>query len=277
MRLCSAWRDAGPIGLLAGSGELPLLFAEAARSAGRDVIVFGVRDCTDPRIEAFVKETHYVSLGSVGELIGLLKAARVRSAVLAGGIPKERLYDPALKLDGTARGLLGATANHGDDHLLKALAALLKLRCGISVIDSRRILKDVTAPRGALTRRLPTAGERADIAFGLRVARGIGRLDIGQTVAVKDRVVVAVEAIEGTDAAIRRAGQLAGVGVIIVKTAKPRQDLRFDLPCVGPATIDAMAASGARALGVEAGKTILLEKDRTLKAADEKGISITGV
>ncbi len=267
----------GPIGLIAGGGEFPLLFAKAASSLKREVIVFGIEGHTDKRVEAFVKKAHYVTLGAVGRLVELLKESKVKQVVLAGGIPKRELYNPAFQLDDEAKTLIRGTSNKGDDHLLKALELLLKIKCGVSVMDSRIFLKDAVATKGVMTRRAPTEEEWKDLRFGYPIAKGIGKLDIGQTVVVKNCVVLAVEAIEGTDRAIQRGVEFGREGTVIVKVAKPNQDLRFDLPCIGVETIETMKRTASKVLGVEAEKTIMLFRDKVIEAADAAGITLVGL
>jgi len=274
------WRRAvaqGPIGLIAGQGSFPALFAKAALSVKRPVVLFGVEGITDKRVEEFTSEAHYVGLGELGRLLELLKGRSIKQVVLAGSIPKKRIYDPSLKLDTAASNFLKQSSNKGDDHLLRSLELLLKLKCGATVIDSRAFLKDTLAPKGVMTRRTLSESEKKDVKLGFQTAKHIGRMDIGQTVVVKDGVVVAVEALEGTDQTIRRAGELAGNGVVVVKASKPNQALRFDLPCVGPDTVEMLRSVSASVLGVESGKTILLSRDMFIEAADRAGICVVGI
>ena len=265
------------IGLIAGQGEFPVLFAEAARSLKTDVFVFGLEGVTDKKVESFAREAYYVGLGALSDLVDALKKTKIRNVVLAGGIPKREIFNPGLHMDDTARGFIAQNGNKGDDHLLRAFRFFLKARCGVNVVDSRRFLKNAMAPKGVLTKRPPTAAEWQDLKFGFKIAKAIGKLDIGQTVVVKNGVVLAVEAIEGTDRAIRRAGEIGRANVVVVKTAKPGQDLRFDLPCVGVGTIDSIKAAGSGVLGVEAGKTILLSGENFIPAADRAGIAVVGL
>ncbi len=274
------WRraaGAGPIGLIAGQGSFPMLFAKAALSVKRPVIVFGVEGVTDRSVEEFTSEAHYVGLGELGRLLDLLRSKSIKQVVLAGSIPKKRIYDASLKLDTTASELLKQTSNKGDDHLLRSLEVLLKIKCGASVLDSRVFLKDTLAPKGVMTKRKPSESQMKDIKLGFRTAKHVGRMDIGQTIVVKDGVVIAVEALEGTDQAIRRGGELARSGVVVVKVSKPNQALRFDLPCVGPDTVETLRSVSAGALAVEAGRTILLSKEQFLEAADRAGLCVVGV
>lgn len=264
------------IGLLAGKGDLPVLFAQAAASLKKKLVVIGVEGLTDRRMDSLAEKVHYVRLGDVESVPRLLKESRVSRIAMAGGIPKRELYNADLQMDSSARAFIGGTANKGDDHLLRAFQFFLKTR-GVTVLDSRKFLKDLLAPKGVLSGRRPTDPESKDLRFGFDVAKGIGKMDIGQTVVVKQGVVLAVEAIEGTDQAIRRGGELGGPGAAAVKVAKPNQNLRFDLPCVGLETLEALKTAGITALGVEAGKTIMIGKERLLEEADRFGLSVVGL
>jgi len=266
-----------PIGLIAGQGDFPVLFAKAASFLKQTVFVFGLEGITDKRVADFTSEAHYVGLGELGKLVELLKAKKIRRVAFAGGVPKRKIYDPALKMDSSAKSFIRQTPNKGDDHILRALEIYLKMNCGARVIDSRVFLKDALAPKGVMTQRRPTEEERRDLKLGVKVARHIGRMDIGQTVVVKDGIVLAVEALEGTDQAIRRGGELGNGGVVVVKTSKPNQDLRFDLPCVGLETVQSLKAASASVFGVEAGKTIMISKEKLIEAADNANICIVGV
>lgn len=270
-------REDGPVGLLAGGGDLPFVFARAARSLKRELVVIGLEGHTDKRLGDYASEAHYIGFGAVGKIAEVLKRAGVKSVAMAGSIPKKEIYDPGARPDAALQGILGGVRNQGDDHLLRAFEVFLRARCGVSVIDTRVFLKDLLAPKGVLTRRVPTDAEWKDISFGRHIAKGIGRMDIGQTVVVKQLTVLAVEALEGTDAAIRRGGALGRGGAVVVKTSKPNQDLRFDLPCVGEETLESMRAAGAATLGVEAGKTLVLFKDRFIARADREGVAIVGL
>jgi DUF1009 family protein len=269
--------DSGLIGLIAGQGQFPVLFAEAAASLGKKILVIGIRGITDPKVETFAEKTRYLDLGALEALISILKEENLKKVVLAGGVPKKKMYDPAFKMDSTASSFIRQNKNKGDDHLLKAFQLFLKLKCGVSVLDSRHFLKNALASKGVLTLRPPTAGEWEDLKFGYRAAKQIGKLDVGQTVVVKDGVVLAVEAIEGTDAAIQRAGMLGNGRGVIVKVCKPNQDLRFDLPCVGLETLESMKAASSSVLGVEAGKTIMLSRQKLIEAANALQMTIVGM
>lgn len=267
----------GPIGLVAGYGDFPALFAQAARTVGRPVVVFGIEGITDRGIEKFSGETHYVRWGELGRLFDLIKSKSIKRIVLAGGIPKKRIYDPSMKLDDTAQDFLKKSSNKGDDHLLRSLEVLFRVKCGATVIDSRSYLKEALMPKGVLTRRRPSDKEMKDLKQGLSAARHVGRMDIGQTIVIKDGMIVAVEALEGTDQAIRRGGELAGPGSVVVKACKPNQSLRFDLPCVGADTVAAMRSVSAGVLGVESGKALILSRAEFVQAADNAGICVIGL
>jgi DUF1009 family protein len=267
----------GSIGLIAGQGEFPILFAEAALSLKFPVVLFGLEGYTDKRVEALTSEAHYVGLGELGRLVDLLKQSKIKRVVFAGSVPKKQIYNPGFKLDSTAQSFIQNTRNKGDDHILRAFGLFLKAHCGISVIDSRSILKESLAPKGVLTRRVPTSGEWQDLRFGWKIAKGIGKMDIGQTVVVKEGVVLAVEAIEGTDQAVRRAGDLGHGGGVVVKVSKPNQDLRFDLPCVGLETLQTLREVSSRVLGIEARKTILISSEKLIETANRHEISLVGL
>ncbi|MBI4432221.1 MAG: LpxI family protein [Candidatus Omnitrophica bacterium] len=267
----------GPLGIIAGQGEFPLVFAKAASTIGRPVIVFGIEGLTDKRVEEFVQSVHYIPLGSLGGLLDLLKTSKVKKVVLAGGIPKREIYNPSARMDQELKGLIQTSKNGGDDHLLRSLRILLKTRLGIDVIDARSLLKDVLAPKGVLTQKAPSEGQWRDLRLGWKIAKGIGKMDIGQTVVMKQGVVLAVEALEGTNETIRRGAQLGLGNIVIVKVSKPNQDLRFDLPCVGEETLKILKETSSIALGIEAGKTIMLFKDKMLEAANREGMIIVGL
>ncbi len=240
-------------------------------------MVLGVEGLTDRRIEAHASQIFYVPMGGLGRVLEILKQSRIKSVLVGGGLPKAEIYNPDVRLDGAAQNLVAGVANRGDDHLLKALRILLKLKCGVDVLDSRPFLKEALVSKGVLTARQPTESEWQDLKFGFKVAKEIGRSDIGQTVVVKNKVVVAVEAVEGTDAAIRRGAELARGGVVVVKTAKPQQDMGFDIPCVGLNTLDSLKVAESGVLGVESGKTIMLDRKEFLKKADHDRVTVVGL
>jgi DUF1009 family protein len=266
------------LGLIAGNGRFPFLVLDAARGAGHDVTVIALREETFPELADLAARPpaaplHWISIGQLGACIATLKEARVERAVMAGQVRHSKLFD--LRPDVTLGRVLMRLAARNTDSIIAGVADVLRDE-GIELIDSTAFLTPLMARAGTMTRRAPTAEERADLEVAYRAADAIAALDIGQTVVVKSAAVVAVEAMEGTDAVIARAGQLAGGGVRVIKVAKPNQDMRFDVPVVGVSTIDAMRAAGATLLSVDAGRTLMIDGDAIIHAADEAGICIVG-
>lgn len=268
------------LGLIAGNGRFPFLVLDAARGAGHDVTVIALEDETFPDLAEVAARPpaaafHWVALGQLGTLISLLKAAGVTEAVMAGQVKHAKLFAVLASADRTLLRVVMRLESKNTDAIIAGIADELREQ-GIALLDSTAFLAPLLARAGVLTRRAPTSEERTDLDFGYRIADAIAGLDIGQTVAVKSAAVIAVEAMEGTDAVIARAGQLAGPGVRVVKVAKPNQDMRFDVPVVGVSTIEAMKAAGAPVLSVDAGKTLMIDGDAIIKAADGAGICIVG-
>ena len=267
------------LGLIAGNGRFPFLVLDAARGAGHQVTVVAIREEAFPDLEAAASRPpaaalHWVSLGQLGKCISVLREAGVTQAVMAGQVRHTKLFADIVP-DLTLLGVLTRLRSRNTDALIAGVADVLGEH-GVTLIDSTAFLTPLLAREGVLTRRGPTAEEEADLAFGYGVADQVAGLDIGQTIAVKAAAVVAVEAMEGTDAVIARAGQLAGRGMLIVKVAKPNQDMRFDVPVVGVSTIEAMKAVGATLLSVDAGRTLMIDGDAVVGAADAAGIAIVG-
>lgn len=267
------------LGLIAGNGRFPFLVLDAARGAGHEVTVVALKEETFPEIAEAAGRTpsaalHWVSLGQLGKCITLLKEAGVTQAVMAGQVKHAKIFSDIVP-DLTLLGVLMRLKARNTDALISGVADVLRSN-GIELVDSTAFLTPLLAGEGVLTARVPSEEERADLAFGYRMADAIAGLDIGQTIAVRSAAVVAVEAMEGTDAVIGRAGQLAGPGVCVVKVAKPNQDMRFDVPVVGVSTIRAMAAAGATVLSVDAGKTLMIDGDAIVNAANDAGIAIVG-
>jgi DUF1009 family protein len=264
-----------PVGLIAGNGRFPFLAAAGARRAGRRVVAVAIREEADPALETAVDELHWVGLGQLGRCIDVLKAGGAREAVMAGQVKHRQIFSglvPDLKL----MAVLARLAVKSTDSLIGGVADALA-REGITLLPSTAFLADQMAVAGAMTRRRPSGDETKDIAYGERVARALAGMDLGQTVAVKDRAAVALEAMEGTDEVIRRAGGIAGAGVVVVKVAKPRQDMRFDVPVVGRGTLAAMAGAAARVLAVDAARTLLIDKAEFLAEADGREIAVWGM
>jgi DUF1009 family protein len=266
------------LGLIAGNGRFPFLVLDAARGAGHEVTIIALEDETFPELAAVAARPpaaafHWIPLGQLGTCIRLLEQAGVTQAVMAGQVKHAKLFD--IRPDMALFGVLRRLKARNTDALIAAIADVLRDH-GIELLNSTAFLAPLMARPGVLTGRGPTDDERADLDVGYRVADVIAGLDVGQTIAVKSAAVVAVEAMEGTDAVIARAGQLAGAGVRIVKVAKPNQDMRFDVPVIGVSTIDAMKAAGATLLSVDAGTTLMIDGDAIVKAADAAGICIVG-
>ena len=267
------------LGLIAGNGRFPFLVLDAARAQGHDVTIVAAKEETFPELnDAAARHgsaIHWISLGQLGTCISVLKSAGVTHAVMAGQVKHTQIFAGGILPDLTFLSVLKQLPSKNTDGLIGAVANVLRDR-GIELMDSTSLLQPLLAGAGVLTKRVPIEEEQRDFEFGYRMADAIAALDIGQTIAVKHLAVVAVEAMEGTDAVIGRAGHLAGPGVCIVKVAKPKQDMRFDVPVVGIATIQAMRVAGASALSVDAGKTLMLDGDAILASADEAGIAIVG-
>jgi DUF1009 family protein len=263
------------IGLIAGKGQFPLLFAEAARQRGLEVVAVAHRGETDPAIETLVHQCRWIFVGQVGKLIRALKEARVTRAVMAGGVSRGRLFKD-FRPDFRALAIVRRAGAGHDDRILRGLAAELEAE-GINIVSPLLYLDELLAAPGPLSRRRPTPQELEDIDYGFAIAKRVGRLDLGQCVVVRRQVVTALEAIEGTDETIRRGGRLAGKGAVVVKVSKPGQDMRFDQPTVGKNTIEVMAEVEAGVLAIEAGKTLIFDRDEMVAQADQAGIAIWGV
>lgn len=263
------------IGLIAGNGRFPIIFADNARRLGYTVSAVAHIGETAPELEQHVERIHWIKIGQFNKLIHALKEDGVQQAVMLGGVSKTHVFT-TVRPDFRALALAGRLRTWKDDAILREVAAELE-REGIQIRESTFGLTGILVEEGTLTKRSPTKKEWEDIDFGWDMAHEIGRLDIGQCVVIKDRVVVAVEAVEGTDETIRRAGALGREGVVVVKRSKPQQDLRFDLPAVGPNTIETMEAVHASVLALEAARTVLLDRDETLRKAERAGIAIVGI
>jgi DUF1009 family protein len=272
-----------PIGLLAGSGRFPILFAEKARALGIPVVCVGIREEASAELAGLVDRFYWAGLARLGRMIRCFKRENVRRAIMAGKIHKTRMHTPwrLLRLWPDWRTLCfwyrRRRPDNRDDRLLLGVIDEFAAD-GIRFESALDFCPELLVRPGVLTRRRPTAGEEADIAFGWELAREMGRLDVGQSVAVKERAVLAVEAIEGTDRAIARAGELCRAGgFVVVKVAKPNQDMRFDVPTVGCHTIESLHRARGRVLAIEAGKTILIDQEETVALADRYGLSIVAV
>jgi DUF1009 family protein len=265
----------GRIGLIAGNGRFPIIFADNARRLGLRVSAVAHEGETEPELERHVDRIHWIKIGQLNKLIQAFKDDGVRQAVMLGGIKKTHVFT-TVRPDFRTLALATRLALWKDDDILREFAAELE-REGITICESTFGLDGILVEEGTLTSRQPSKKEWDDIRYGWEVAWEIGRLDIGQCVVIKDRVVVAVEAVEGTDGAITRGGTLAKEGAVVVKRCKPQQDLRFDLPAIGPRTIEVMASVKAAVLAVEAGRTVMLDRDLLIRKAEDEGIAVVGV
>ncbi len=263
------------IGIIAGGGQFPLLFIEAARKAGRKIYVVAHRSETDELVAQAADEACWVKLGQLGKMIKFFKQSRVGETVFLGTITKTQIFRDVMP-DIKALTLWNKIDTKQDDAILRAVARALEEE-GVKVLESTLYLEHLLFPKGVLTRKKPSKAQRRDIEFGWRNARAIGKLDIGQCVVVRDCSVVAVEAIEGTDAAIMRGGALAKEEAVVVKLRKPNQDFRFDLPATGTTTIDTIRQVKGAVLAVEAGQSLLFDRAQMIEAANRSGIVVVGV
>ncbi len=266
------------IGLIAGNGRFPFLVLQGARSLGHDVTIVAIKEEASTELEAAARDAqadlHWVSLGHLGTCIKVLKAASVSRAVMAGQVKHVKIFSGIMP-DLTLLSVLTRIKSRNTDALISAVADVMRDE-GIELLDSTHFLAPLLAREGTLTARAPGEAELADFAFGYRCADTIAAMDIGQTIAVKHKAVVAVEAMEGTDEVIARAGHLAGPGVSVVKVAKPGQDMRFDVPVIGLATVQAMRLAGATALSIDAERTLVLDGEHAFTSANDAGIAIVG-
>ena len=264
------------IGLIAGVGRLPVEFARAARGMGVHVIGIGVLPDVDPELAQVTHTYENINIAKLDRIFKVFKREKVTEITLLGKITKELVYAHRELPDLRVLKIFSRIKNFSDDTLTLALVEELAAE-GITVLDQTELLRPLMPAAGVLTNRKPTEAELADMRFGLNMAKKIGGLDIGQTVVVKNRAIMAVEAIEGTDACIRRGGQLGRGGVTVAKSAKPKQDMRFDVPGVGPDTLDSMIEAGAVALVIEAGKTLVVDRETMVAKADQHGITIVAM
>jgi len=268
----------GPVlGLIAGQGLFPLEVARMAQKRGVRVACVALRDQTRPEIETCVEQITWIHPGEIGAGLAAFRAAEVHDVVMAGKVTKADLFQnpDGLKMDERATGLLGELDDRKDDTILGKLADFLGA-LGLNLLPQYALTPELLVGAGVLSTNAPDAAQQADIAFGFPIAKTIGDLDIGQTVVVKDRAVIAVEAIEGTDATIRRAGGIAA-GACVVKVEKPSQDPRFDVPTIGPDTIAVLAEAKVAVLAFEAEKTVVLDRETVVREADAHGIVLVGV
>ncbi len=260
-------------GLIAGNGDFPFLVLEGARSRGIEMAVVAIREEASPELERVAKRLHWVSLGELSRTIELLHQEGVKRAVMAGQVKHNKIFS-AIRPDWRLAKLLFSLPAKNTDSLIGAIAGVLSEE-GIELVNSTKFLGPLLPEAGVLTKRAPNESEAADIAYGHKVARQIAGLDLGQMVVVRDRACVAIEAMEGTDETIERAARITGgQKLVVVKVSKPLQDMRFDVPVVGLKTIEVMRKANATALAIDAGRTLLFDRDDLIRAANDAGIAI---
>lgn len=262
--------------LIAGNGEFPLCVLAEARRQGIEMVVVAIREETFPAIEQLGARVHWLSLGELEKALGILRSEQVSRAVLAGQVKHTKIFS-SIPPDALLRQLLASLPQKSTDQLIGSIARVIE-SLGIEVVDSTEFVRGLLAEPGLLSARAPDAEEEADIAYGRGLARELAALDIGQTVVVSQRACVAVEAMEGTDATIERAATLAnGQRLVVVKVSKPHQDMRFDIPVVGVPTLGVMERARATALGIDAGRTLLLDREEFIRRANALGVAVVAV
>jgi UDP-2,3-diacylglucosamine hydrolase len=263
-------------GLIAGNGRFPLLALESARRLGHDITVVAIQEEASPEVASLAPRCHWISLGQLGKLIEILKQEGITEVVMAGQVKHAKIFS-SIRPDWRLIKLLASLPSKNTDGLIGGVTRILEDE-GIHLRDSTALLKPMLARPGAMTRRKPDKDEEADIAYGRRVANALAGFDVGQSVAVCERACVALEAMEGTDAMLRRAaGLVNGRRLSLVKVARRREHLLFDVPTVGLNTIPVMRETGATVLAIEAGRTLMLDKEQMIDAANEAAIVIVGV
>jgi len=263
-------------GLIAGNGRFPLLALETARSLGHDVTVIAIQEEASPEVETLAPRCHWISLGALSKLIDILKSDGITEVVMCGQVKHAKIFS-SIRPDWRLAKLLMSLASKNTDGLIGGVIKVLADE-GIHLTDSTALLKPLLASEGVMTRRKPEKDEQTDIEYGRRVANALAGFDVGQSVAICERACVALEAMEGTDAMLRRAASLVnGRRLTIVKVARRREHLLFDVPVVGLDTIPVMRETGTTALAVEAGRTLMLDREKMLEAANQAGITIAGI
>jgi DUF1009 family protein len=261
-------------GLIAGNGQFPFLVVEGARKQGASLAIAAIKEETDKRIDEVADDVTWVGIGQLGKMISYFKSRGVTKAIMAGQVKHVQIFSGSLP-DVRMLKMLWNLPKRNTDALIGGVADELASE-GIELLDSTYFLQDHLAPNGVLTKREPTDIERGNIEYGLHIADEIARLDLGQTIVIRAKACVAIEAMEGTDATIRRAGELAKGKLTVVKVAKPDQDMRFDVPVVGVPTIETMITAGATCLSITAGKTLVFDRDEMLASANKNNICVIG-
>ena len=261
------------VGLLAGIGKLPVECAKAAKKMGFEVYAVALLPETDPELKDVTADCREISIAHLDEILGYLKENQVKKVTMLGKVTKELLFSGKVQPDPRLMQLIMSLPDRKDDTIMMMFVQELA-KAGIEAFDQTALIRALMPQKGVLTKRQPTEAEQKDTEFGFRIAKELGALDIGQTVVVKDMAVMALEAIEGTDACIQRGGELARGGAVVVKTAKPQQDNRFDVPAVGLKTLEVMASVKAKVLAIEAGRTLLVEREKVIALAEANDIAI---
>jgi UDP-2,3-diacylglucosamine hydrolase len=263
-------------GLIAGNGRFPFMVLQSAREQSIDVVVAAIKEETFPEIESCGFPVHWLGLGELGKLIRLFRNAGVCKAIMAGQVKHVQIFGSSFP-DLTMIRMLAGLKRKNTDSLIGGIARVLE-ESGITLVDSTLLLKPHLAPLGNITKRGLNSSEKSDVEYGRPIARQIASLDIGQTTVIRDQAVVAVEAMEGTDAVIRRAGELGNKkNLTVIKVSKPKQDMRFDIPVIGLSTLETMITSGATALVIDAQRTLVFDKEQVVAMADKNGIAIVGL
>jgi hypothetical protein len=264
------------IGLIAGNRRLPILFAEAARKKNHYLVAVAIKGDTSPKLKDCVDKIYWLNLSEFSRMFEIFKKEGITKIIMAGQITPTRLFSKDIGKDPNLKALLESVRDKKADTIFGAVSKKLE-EFGFQLMDSTTFLEDFLPKKGTLTKREPTFDQWEDIYFGLDLAKDIAFLDIGQTVAVKNKAVVAVEALEGTDNLIQRAGKISRGGAVIVKVSKPNQDVRFDMPVVGLNTVKNLIKANAACLAIEAGKTLFLDKALSLESADRNKLCITAI
>jgi len=261
------------IALLAGNGRFPIIFAKAAKKKNVELIAIAINEETSKDLEKYVDKIYWLGVGELEKLSQILKKEKLISCVMAGQVRHKLLFDKTIKIDGKMKELLDKVKDKKTDSLIGAVANRLE-QSGIKLLDSTIFLKDLLPEKGILTKTPLDKSVLEDIEFGKDIAKSIAGLDIGQSIVVKDKVVLAVESIEGTDEAIKRGAKYGKEGVVVVKVSKPKQDMRFDVPTIGPSTIKLLKELKASSIAIEAKKTLIIDKEETINLANESNIGI---
>ncbi|MBU1147209.1 MAG: UDP-2,3-diacylglucosamine diphosphatase LpxI [Candidatus Omnitrophica bacterium] len=260
------------IGLIAGNGEFPILFAQEAKKKGVEVIAIGIKEETEKRLENYASKIYWLGAGELEKLFQVLLKEKLKEVVMAGQVRHKRLFEN-IKLDAGMQKLLAEVKDKRTDSLIGSIAKKLE-QAGVKVLDSTTFLSDYLPKKGVLTKNNLDKRILDDIEFGRGIAKSVAGLDIGQTVVVKDKTVLAVESIEGTDETIKRAAKYGKDGIVVIKVSKPDQDMRFDVPIIGPDTIRLLGQLKASCIAIEANKTLIIDKEETIKLADEAGVGV---